>query len=215
MTVAKTRPENIDRADRQRAALDLRREGKSYDEIGAALGIAPQSAHRLVSRALEALTTAPALELQRLEVERLDALQAAVWPAAVAGDLPAVDRALRIAERRARLLSLDRAIPTATLPATRRAYLASRAPPADGDTAPDTTAAALAELDALAELAWPAARDGDLTAVDRLITIAKTRAAWTGADKGASDDTDSLRGMFAVLERAREAAANHTKSEGV
>jgi hypothetical protein len=43
----------------------------------------------------------------RLEEERLDALLAAVWEKALAGDGPAIDRALAIMARRARLRGID------------------------------------------------------------------------------------------------------------
>jgi hypothetical protein len=46
-------------------------------------------------------------QLRVLESQRLDALLEAVWPQAAQGHLPAVDRAVRILERRARLLGLD------------------------------------------------------------------------------------------------------------
>jgi hypothetical protein len=42
-----------------------------------------------------------------LELMRLERLHAAVWPQAIRGDVNAVDRVLRIMERRARLLGLD------------------------------------------------------------------------------------------------------------
>lgn len=45
--------------------------------------------------------------LRLLEVLRYDRLQAAVWPSAMKGDLNAVDRALTIGDRRARLLRLN------------------------------------------------------------------------------------------------------------
>lgn len=46
-------------------------------------------------------------EALALELQRLDALQAALWNEAASGNVAAVDRVLRIMERRARLLNLD------------------------------------------------------------------------------------------------------------
>ena len=46
-------------------------------------------------------------ELLALELSRLDGLLAKVYPMAAQGDLQAVDRVLKICERRARLLGLD------------------------------------------------------------------------------------------------------------
>jgi hypothetical protein len=45
--------------------------------------------------------------LRGLELERLDALHAACWPAALAGHLRSIDTVLRIMRRRAALLGLD------------------------------------------------------------------------------------------------------------
>jgi len=43
----------------------------------------------------------------QLELERLDAMQAAIWDDAMNGHLGAIDRVLKIMERRAKLLGLD------------------------------------------------------------------------------------------------------------
>ena len=48
-------------------------------------------------------------ELRSIEAQRLDRLFLVVWRQALQGDLAAVDRALRIQERRARLAGLDEA----------------------------------------------------------------------------------------------------------
>jgi hypothetical protein len=45
--------------------------------------------------------------LRVLEAGRLDQLQLAIWKSALAGHLGAIDRVLRIMERRARLFGLD------------------------------------------------------------------------------------------------------------
>src|SRR5699024_2045667 len=46
-------------------------------------------------------------EMRTVELSRLDRLQRAVWGKAVKGDLQAVDRALKIIDRRSKLLGLD------------------------------------------------------------------------------------------------------------
>jgi hypothetical protein len=43
-----------------------------------------------------------------MELERLDRLFAAVWPLAIAGDLAAVDRVLKIMARRAKMEGFDK-----------------------------------------------------------------------------------------------------------
>lgn len=96
--------------DRQLKALELRRMGKSYHEIAAALGMGRSQAHKLVQDGLaeaRAQVAADAAELRAEEVSRLDAMLAGLWPDARRGHLGAVDRVLRLMERRARLLGLD------------------------------------------------------------------------------------------------------------
>ncbi len=106
---SKTGPPRLSACDRERRALELRRAGHSYSEIGRKLGCG--SSHRDVTAYLDRVAeenAESARELVRLEVERLDALQAAVWDQAMAGQLGAVDRAVRIGERRAKLPGLER-----------------------------------------------------------------------------------------------------------
>lgn len=100
----------------QEKALSLRRAGYSYSEIASEVGISRASAHRLVSEALHDIREAidnSAGEMRAEEISRLDALVRAVWPQAIAGDFYAIDRALKIMERRAKLLGLDAPTKTA------------------------------------------------------------------------------------------------------
>ncbi|NYG07805.1 hypothetical protein BJ986_002292 [Phycicoccus badiiscoriae] len=61
---------------------------------------------RIVSNALEARETDAIEELRLLERERLDALQAPLWDAAMTGDVSAANAILRIIQARVRLLGL-------------------------------------------------------------------------------------------------------------
>lgn len=91
-------------------ALQLRKAGATYEEIGRALGMTRTGAYRAVKRALDELNekiAEDAAEVLRLELERLDAMLLAVWPKAKQGHLGAIDRVLKIMERRSRLLGLD------------------------------------------------------------------------------------------------------------
>lgn len=45
--------------------------------------------------------------MRQLEIERLDALQRSCWDAALEGDIPSVDRVLRVIQARVNLLGLD------------------------------------------------------------------------------------------------------------
>lgn len=117
-------------AQRDAEAAQLRAEGKTYDQIAEALEFSDRSlARRAVERALAATVREPADELRQLELIRLDAL----WVEAVkvmttehitvnngrvievdgvplkddAPTLSAIDRLLKIMERRAKLVGLD------------------------------------------------------------------------------------------------------------
>jgi hypothetical protein len=104
----KATPNRIAVAERERDALELRKAGRSFDEIAGALGYAERGgASKAVSRALAATIQEPADELRRLEAARLDALWGALYPLAIDGQLGAVDRCLAIQSRRAKLLGLD------------------------------------------------------------------------------------------------------------
>ena len=110
MTAMKSDPRSLTAASRRLRAFELRRNGATFRDIGEDLNISTQAAFGLVQRELQKLVKLVdegAETLLRMELERLDALNLAVWAKAISGDLPAIDRALRIMERRARLLGLD------------------------------------------------------------------------------------------------------------
>ena len=98
----------VNALERQLKALELRKAGVGYDEIAKALGFKWKSgAFAAVKRALKEVKREPCQELIVLEAERLDKMQTALWAKAIRGDYGAVDRILRIMERRAELLGLD------------------------------------------------------------------------------------------------------------
>lgn len=95
---------------RETHVLELRRAGLTFDRIAEETGISDRStAHKIYKRALARTLQEPAAEIRQLEADRLDRLQVQVWTKALRGDLPAVDRVLRIMERRSKLLGLDHA----------------------------------------------------------------------------------------------------------
>lgn len=111
--------ERITRIERRIQALHLRRAGVSQRDIAAQLKVSLRTIQRDLEAALADLAAEQrqgAEALRTLEAERLDALQVAYWPKAMAGDLPAAQLVLRILERRARLFGLD-AQPDVALPA--------------------------------------------------------------------------------------------------
>lgn len=108
MAESKTSESRLQAAENQRQALTLRTEGRSFEYIAAKLGYkGPSGAYQAVMRGLKRTLQEPADELRQLETERLDVMQAALWPSVQSGDPQAVDKALKVMERRAKLLGLD------------------------------------------------------------------------------------------------------------
>lgn len=93
--------------DRKLKALELRKAGYDYRRIGETLGCSVTQAHRDVAAALKLTLQEPADDVRALEVERLDNMLRALWRDVSAGNHGAIDRALRVMERRAKLLGLD------------------------------------------------------------------------------------------------------------
>lgn len=105
-----TSGKRIAAAERRSKAVALRIQGRTFAQIGTELRISAPRAYQLVRGALAMLTdnaTEGAEHLRALEAMRLDELQVKVWEKAIGGDYKAVDRVLRIMERRAKLLGLD------------------------------------------------------------------------------------------------------------
>ena len=104
----KTSDDMISAALRQTDALGLRQSGKTFAEIAAQLGYSdPSGARNAVLAALRDNVTEPNAEMRTLELARLDALHEALWVKALGGDLGAIDRILKLMERRAKILGLD------------------------------------------------------------------------------------------------------------
>jgi hypothetical protein len=94
--------------DRHLQALELRKAGATYQVIADQLGYAsPRGAHKAVASALKATLREPADGLRELELARLDSALLAIWRRVQSGDDKAIDRLVRIMERRAKLLGLD------------------------------------------------------------------------------------------------------------
>lgn len=132
--------------EREARAILMRRQGLHYDEIGEALGITKSGAFRLIQRWFdrhEAMVSEQADRLRLQEADRLDAMQAKLWPLAMGGQIvqvqvtkiedgtavtrteeralppdgDAVETILKIMARRARLLNLDLSPKVPVLPA--------------------------------------------------------------------------------------------------
>lgn len=104
----RSQEQDITATERQRQALELRKAGVSYTVIADKLGYRSGSgAHAAVGAALKKTLQEPADDLRTLELERLDVAHLAIWQQVRSGNQGAIDRYLKIAERRAKLLGLD------------------------------------------------------------------------------------------------------------
>ena len=103
-----TSERRLAQAEKRRRALELRKAGASYEQIAESLGYRSKSgAHDAVTGALRDMLREPAEQVRTLELSRLDDILMSIWTRVRAGEVAAIDRALRLAERRARLLGLD------------------------------------------------------------------------------------------------------------
>lgn len=95
-------------AERAAKALELRLAGARYDRIAEQLGYASRNgAYEAVQRALRD-SVPPGEEATELtELARLDAMLTGLWPKARRGEVTAVDRVLRIEERREQILARE------------------------------------------------------------------------------------------------------------
>jgi hypothetical protein len=110
VTASRTAPRIVRGLQHRAQALELRRAGHTYAAIGEQLGLSKAMAFKLVRQGMEEGRIAigkAADQLRAEELSRLDGMLEAVWPKASKGELAAVDRVLKIGERRARLLGLD------------------------------------------------------------------------------------------------------------
>ena len=108
-----TAQRRIEAKERALKALELRKKGVRYEAIAQQLGYTNRgNAHKAVMKELELLAKEcleEASKVRDLELQRLDALYLVAYAEVEEGNVPAIDRCLRIMERRAKLLGLDAA----------------------------------------------------------------------------------------------------------
>lgn len=92
--------------ERRARALELHLAGATYEAIAKTCGYASRSgAHKAVQAALKAAGDPPTTDQSlTTELARLDAMLTGLWPKARRGDVQAVDRVMKIGERREQLL---------------------------------------------------------------------------------------------------------------
>lgn len=106
----KRSPREVTRTDRQLEALEWRKQGLDYYVIGEKMGVSHTQAMNYIKGGLEATIAArneSGEELLKMELSRLDHFMQSIWPKIERGDLAAIDRGIRIMERRAKLIGLD------------------------------------------------------------------------------------------------------------
>ena len=97
-------------AERREKALELRQAGMSYYYIGKQLDVSKATAWKDVQRAIKEIQenyAETAMNVLTIELKRLDRLLLGLWQDAIKGDKQAVDRVVKIMERKAKYLGLD------------------------------------------------------------------------------------------------------------
>lgn len=100
----------VDIIDKRQIALELRRSGLSFREIAQEMGIGVKTASEYVQAELLELRDKTQLDaslIRDVELERCDYMLSRIWNAVKRGEVDAVLTALKIQERRAKLLGLD------------------------------------------------------------------------------------------------------------
>ncbi len=113
-------------SEKRKKCLEMREAGYSYEEIAEAMGWKGRStARKFVQRALKATYQEPADAVRQMELRRLDRLARGIWQQALGTpatedkeaeppSLFAMDRLMKLMDRRARLLGLDAPIKVKT-----------------------------------------------------------------------------------------------------
>ena len=107
-TESSSSPRRLATLEKQRKALDLRLAGADFTQIAKALGYANRScAYAAVHAAMAKVVQPGVEELRQANMERINRMRLANWPAAIKGDKDAIGVELRLQEREARYLGLD------------------------------------------------------------------------------------------------------------
>lgn len=113
--------EQVARIDLAFECLKLKETGATYEEIARQIPAVKNKGRAwvLVQEAIEEHATKlaePAEAVRAMELRRLDAMLAGLYPAATTGDTAAVHAVLKIQERRSKYQGLDAALKTADAP---------------------------------------------------------------------------------------------------
>lgn len=95
-------------AARRVRAVELKAAGYTYSQVANELGYTSKgTAYNIVTKALREQTAEAVADLRDLENARLDALQVALWDAAMTGDVRAVNSIVQIVKARVHLNGLE------------------------------------------------------------------------------------------------------------
>jgi hypothetical protein len=109
LKVVSNEQEDLERRKRDSKVYELRIQGFTFDQIAMEVGFnGPSGAWQAYERIKNEMIFESVDEARRLELMRLDELQFSLWDRAINGDLPAANCVLRIMDRRAKLLGLDK-----------------------------------------------------------------------------------------------------------
>lgn len=106
----KTSKRTVNAIENRNKAFQYRKLGYSYSRIAKALGVTVAAAYFMVSEKLQELNASlleNAKDVFHMELERLDSILIPALSKAKKGDMLALDRVLKIMDRRARYLGLD------------------------------------------------------------------------------------------------------------
>lgn len=108
MGIHRSGKRTLDAIEKQARAMELLKEGNTFEVIAEKLGYANRScAHKAVMTGLKRTLQVPADELRTVHRMRLETMLSAIWWAVRNGDNKAIETALRIMEREAKLIGLD------------------------------------------------------------------------------------------------------------
>ena len=109
LKVVSNEQEDLERRKRDSKVYELRIQGFTFDQIAMEVGFnGPSGAWQAYERIKNEMIFESVDEARRLELMRLDELQFSLWDRAINGDLPAANCVLKIMDRRAKLLGLDK-----------------------------------------------------------------------------------------------------------
>lgn len=100
---------DIELKKRDARVFELRIQGYTFIQIASEVGFSgPSGAWQAYQRIKSEVIFESIEEARHLEIMRLDELHLAVWDRALSGDLPSANCVLKIMDRRAKLLGLDK-----------------------------------------------------------------------------------------------------------